>query len=418
VLVGCCVVAVFGVSSLYGSTFGLMMRPMQQELGWSRGDIAFSLTLMTLVGPAIMPVVGWVIDNVPLRPLVLAGVVLQSVSLAAFAFMDGSVWVYYTLCLAMIVTASGASMLTLAKLLQTWFDKAFGKALGILFAATTLGAVVHPQIVGAVIAQSSWRQAFLVMAAMSLVGGGLAAWVWVRQRPGSELTAKPLPQPTTESTSAHTATTPVSMRAFLTDRVWWLLALWNMLFAFAVGAVMLHFAALMQDRGLTLAQAATAMSVIGLGGFAGNLLAGWLIDRTSATRLARAFVIAPLCAAVLLWAGSGMAAALVAAVLLGVFNAGDHSLSVFLSRRYFKPELFGRASATQQIATSFGGGISPWLAGMVHDRTGSYDMALLMSVAAFALAVVAAWLLPEFREGEGPAAAAVAASVPTANLSR
>lgn len=194
------------------------------------------------------------------------------------------------------------------------------------------------------------------------------------------------------------------MRGFLTDRIWWILALWNMLFAFAVGAILLHFAAMMQDRGMSLAQAAGAMSVIGLGGLAGNLLAGWLIDRYSATLLARAFVLAPLAATVLLYVGSDIAAALVAAILLGVFNAGDHSLSVFLARRYFSDQTFGRASATQQIATSFGGGISPWLSGLVHDRTGSYDMALLMSLAAFALAIVAAWLLPEFRNKVAPAA--------------
>jgi sugar phosphate permease len=409
VLVGCCIVALFGVSALYGSTFGLMMRPMQQELAWSRGDIAFSLTLMTLVGPAILPLVGWVIDNVPLRPLILCGVVLQSASLAAFGFMNGSVWVYYTLCFLMIITASGASMLTLAKVLQTWFDKAFGRALGILFAVTTVGAVLHPQIISRVMAQASWREAFMAMGLMSLVFGSLAAWFLVHERPGAATASAPAPSPAAKAAIACAAA-PVSMRAFLTDRVWWLLALWNMLFAFAVGSVMLHFAAMMQDRGMSLAQAATAMSVIGLGGFAGNLMAGWLIDRYSATRLARAFVIAPLLAAILLWAGSGIVAAMVAAVLLGVFNAGDHSLSVFLSRRYFKPEVFGRASATQQIATAFGGGISPWLAGLVHDKTGSYDMALLMSVGAFVLAVFAAWLLPEFRVGEGPAASQAKAS--------
>ena len=106
-LAGCCIVAIFGVTALYGSTFGLMMLPMQRELGWSRADIAFSLTLMTLAGPAILPLVGWLIDHVRLRPLVLWGVVLQSLSLAGFGLMHGSVWVYYGLCLAMIVTATG-----------------------------------------------------------------------------------------------------------------------------------------------------------------------------------------------------------------------------------------------------------------------------------------------------------------------
>lgn len=397
VLAGCSVVAIFGVSALYGSTFGLMMLPMQQSLGWSRGEIAFSLTLMTLVGPAILPLVGWVIDHAPLRPLILWGVVLQSASLAAFGFMSGSVWVYYALCLVMIVTASGASLLTLCKLLQTWFDRAFGRALGILFSLMTVGAVLHPQVVRLVLQHAGWREAFMVMGALSLVCGGLAALWLVHEGPGGARGPAASPAAPAADTAA-----PASMRAFLGDRIWWILALWNMLFAFAVGGILLHFAAMMQDRGMSLAQAASAMSVIGLGGFVGNLMAGWLIDRTSATRLARAFVLAPLAAAVMLYLGGGVALALVAAVLLGVFNAGDHSLSTFLARRYFPPESFGRASATQQIATAFGGGLSPWLSGLVHDRSGSYDLAILLSITAFVLAAAAAWWLPESRADAAP----------------
>lgn len=402
VLAGCCIVAIFGVTSLYGSTFGLMMLPMQKELGWSRGDITFSLTLMTFVGPAILPLVGWVVDNVPLRPLILWGVLLQSVSLAAFGFMQGSVWVYYVLCLVMIFTATGASFLTLSKLLQTWFDKAFGRALGILFALITVGAVIHPQIVSVVITHASWREAFMVMGLLSLVCGGLAAWFLVRERPADAAPASPLTRP---AVVPDRSAPPVSMRAFLSDRIWWILAFWNMLFGFAVAGIMVHFAAMMQDRGMSLAQAATAMSLIGAGGFVGNLMAGWLIDHTSATRLARLFVLAPLGATLMLYFGSSVGVVIVAAVLLGVFNSGDHSLSAFLARRYFSSESFGRASATQQIAVSFGSGTAPWLMGVVHDRTGSYDVALMVSMGAFVFAAIAAWLLPEFREGQRPATA-------------
>ena len=37
-LAGSGVLAMFGVSALYGSTFGLFLLPLQQSLGWSRGD--------------------------------------------------------------------------------------------------------------------------------------------------------------------------------------------------------------------------------------------------------------------------------------------------------------------------------------------------------------------------------------------
>ncbi|MFN9185633.1 MAG: MFS transporter [Betaproteobacteria bacterium] len=398
VLAGCCIVGIFGVTSLYGSTFGLMMLPMQKELGWSRGDITFVLTLMTLVGPAILPLVGWVIDHVRLRPLILWGVALQSASLASFGFMHGSVWVYYGLSLIMVVTASGASVLTLSKLLQIWFDKALGRALGILFAVGAVGAVIHPQVVSLVIAHASWREAFMAMGLMSLVFGGLAAWLLLRE-PAAAVAA---PQRPPSLLQPAAGVPPVSMRGFLKDRLWWNLALWNMLFGLAAAGVLVHFAALMQDRGLSLAQAAMAMSLVGAGGFAGNLAAGWLIDHTSATRLARLFVLAPLGATTMLFFGTGLGVAIAAAVLLGMFNAGDHSLSAFLARRYFSSASYGRAFATQQIATAFGAGTAPWLMGVAHDRTGSYDMAIMAAMSAFVLAAIAAWMLPEHRGG-GPA---------------
>lgn len=247
----------------------------------------------------------------------------------------------------------------------------------------------------------------MVMGLISLIFGGVAAWFLVRERPGTTGDTQPAPL-TTPAATSDAAAPPVSMRAFLSDRIWWILAVWNMLFGFAVAGIMVHFAAMMQDRGMSLAQAATAMSLIGAGGFVGNLMAGWLIDHTSATRLARLFVMAPLGATVMLYFGSSVGVVIAAAVLLGVFNSGDHSLSAFLARRYFNAESFGRASATQQIAVSFGAGTAPWLMGLVHDRTGSYDVALMVSMGAFVFAAIAAWLLPEFRPGHRPANASAA----------
>jgi cyanate permease len=59
-----------------------------------------------------------------------------------------------------------------------------------------------------------------------------------------------------------------------------------------------------------------------------------------------------------------------------------------------------------------GSGTAPWLMGVVHDRTGSYDVAIMVAMGAFVLAAVAAWLLPESRGGPPgvPGAASAGAS--------
>lgn len=404
-LAGSGALAMFGVSALYGSTFGLFLLPLQQSLGWSRGEIAFSLTLATLFTPLVAPLTGWVIDKVPLRPLILAGVVLQSANFAAFSLMQGSVWVYYGLCLALMLTAAGASLLSLAKLVQGWFDRSLGRALGLLFAGGAVGGILHPLWTQAVISQFGWRQAFLVMAGLSLLVCGVAALLFVRERDPAarrRLPAVPDAHPPAPKAAAPGANGPGSMAAFLRDAIWWKLALFNMLFALGVGAIFMHFAALLQDRGATPGQAALAMSLVGLGGLTGNLLAGWLADRMPASRLAVILMAMPMLATLVIYAGGGLWVSIVAGGLLGLCSGGDNSVSLLLARRYFSADTFGRASATQMVAAAAGGGISPWLAGLVHDRTGSYDLALIMAAACMGAAALAAWWLPEQRAAAMP----------------
>lgn len=404
-LAGSGVLAMFGVSALYGSTFGLFLLPLQQSLGWSRGEIAFSLTLATLFTPLIAPLTGWVIDKVPLRPLILAGVVLQSANFAAFSMMQGSVWVYYGLCLALMVTAAGASLLSLAKLVQGWFDQSLGRALGLLFACGGIGGILHPLWTQAVISQLGWRQAFMVMAGLSLLACGAAALLLVRERepaarrePLAGLDAR---KPVSTAAAAN-GKGPDSMAAFMRDAIWWKLALFNMLFALGVGAIFMHFAALLQDRGATPGQAAFAMSLVGLGGLTGNLLAGWLADRMPASRLAVIVMAVPMLATLTIYAGGGLWVSIAAGGLLGLCSGGDNSVSLLLARRYFSADTFGRASATQMVAAAAGGGVSPWLAGLVHDRTGNYDLALIMAAACMGAAALAAWWLPEHRAATRP----------------
>lgn len=405
-LAGCGVLALFSVGALYGATFGLFLLPLQKSLGWTRAEIAFSLTLITLVSPLVTPATGWVIDHVRLRPLVLWGVVLQAANMAAFGLMGGSVWVYYGLCFVLMFTAAGPSILTLAKVVQGWFDKTLGRAMGILFACGAVGGVIHPLWVQAVISQVGWREAFFSMGALSLVIAGGVAWWTVYQAPP----VPPGAAPAAVAAPADEVATPMSMAAFMRDLIWWKLALFNMLFAFGTGAIFLHFAALLQDRGATPAQAAMAMSLLAAGGFFGNLLAGWLIDRWSASRLAVLLMAAPMVAALMIYAGGPLWTAIGAGAVLGLCSGGDGSLSMFLARRYFLPGIFGRASATQMIAATLGGGTSPWLAGLVYDRTGNYDLALLVAAASFGAAALAAWWLPESRDAALPAQPAAAVS--------
>jgi hypothetical protein len=50
------------------------------------------------------------------------------------------------------------------------------------------------------------------------------------------------------------------------------------------------------------------------------------------------------------------------------------------------------------MAATLGGGVSPWISGLVYDATHSYDGSLMMAGVAFVLATIAAWRLPKVGE--------------------
>lgn len=389
VLAGCGVMFVFSVPALFGSTFGLFMVPLQQELGWSRAAIAFSMTLTLAVAWLSVLAGGWLADHVRLRPLLLSGIVLGAANLAAFAWIDGDIRWFYGLVVALAFTSLGASPLILSKTAQGWFDRQLGRALGILFACASVGAVLHPLTVSAVMAQRGWRDAFGVLGALALVGGLLAWGLLVRERPAAAPGRAPAPR-----APGLADLTGAPMVQLLRQRLWWTMGLWNLLFAFGGGCIMVHFAALLHDRGVAATQIGLVASLIGASAFAGNLLAGWLVDRIDPRRMAYALMLMPLAATLLLLGGSGLAAMALAALVLGLSGGSDGSLSHFLVRHYWGSELFGQAGATQMVVTALGGGLAPWLSGLMRDATGDYRLSLAVAAACFAAAVAAGWLMP------------------------
>ena len=381
VLGGAGLMFVFGVPALFGSTFGLFMVPFEQSQGWGRADIAFSLTLTTAVSWMSVLAGGWLADHVRLRPLLLVGILGGAANLAAFSLMGASVWHFYLLVVAMAFSTLGASPLILSKLVQGWFEQRLGTALGLLFACASVGGVLHPMIVTHVIQGQGWRQAFVVMALMHLAGS-LLAWVVAVREPPVRVVEPPLPGE------------KAPMIEFLRNRIWWTLGLWNLCFGFGAGAIMVHFAALLHDRGVAPTQIGIAASLVGASHFVGNLLAGWLVDRIHPQRMAWTLMLMPLGSALLMLLGHGYFAMVFAALVLGLASGSDGCLSAFLVRHYFGNRLYGQAAGTQMLMTTLGGGLAPWLSGLMRDRTGDYQLSLSCAVAAFGLAVVVGWMLP------------------------
>jgi cyanate permease len=230
-------------------------------------------------------------------------------------------------------------------------------------------------VITSVIAAFGWRAAERVLGLSLILIGMPITYAFLR--PASRR------QGASEATLAGT-----SFAAALRGTVFWRLIAAFILISVGVAGLIVHLPSMLVDRGFTPAAAAGALGLMGYTVVAGRLVLGSLLDRFKPTVVGAAFVLLTTVACLLLRAHL---AAFPAVLLLGLCAGAEVDLLAYLFSRYFGLLHFARIYGCGFSAFAFGAGVGPILAGTVHDRTGSYSLAL--SIFAVAAAVAALLIL-------------------------
>jgi MFS family permease len=146
-------------------------------------------------------------------------------------------------------------------------------------------------------------------------------------------------------------------------------------------------AALLNDRGLTVQQAALGSSILGTAIMVARLSSGYLQDRFFAPRVAMAIFGLSALGMAMLSAGNGGPVALTAAFLVGLGIGAETDIIAFIISRYFGLRALGTAFGFAFGSYVFSGGIGGLLMGAGFDRTGSYAIPLASFFLATAIAV-------------------------------
>jgi MFS family permease len=377
-------------AGIWAPTLGIFLSPLQHELGWSQTQIYLGITLAYLLAQLAAPAVGWIVDRGQVRRLMLGALLVQVLAFACFSRIGRDLVPYYALCIVTALATLGVSAIPLVRIVNGWFTAHRGLALGVLFAASTVGPVLHPLLAQRLIDSLGWRQAYLVFAAVTLVLGFGATALWVRendQPPGG----------TSAGNSSGGRAGWNELSAALAQRDFWVIGLWLVLYAYSYGGLNLHLVPLLKEAGISATRAAYAQSLLGIGSMCGNLLAAALLDRIHARRLATLFAAVPMAGIALLSNFPGTGSAYIMAMALGLAAGSEASVLMYMLGRYFPQAVLGRVVSIQFIALATGAAIGPSAAALLHDRYGGYPMLLLINAAAFAVAACAPLLLRKYR---------------------
>jgi MFS family permease len=183
-------------------------------------------------------------------------------------------------------------------------------------------------------------------------------------------------------------------RAMRTARFWWI-AVGYLSGLFAWYAVQIHQTKYLVEVGFSPAHAAWALGLVSLTGIPGQIALGQLSDR-----IGREWVWTigcagfALCFAALLLLGRVPTPALLyfMVVTQGMLGYGLTSVVGAIPAEIFQGRHYGSIFGVLMLAAIGGGALGPWVTGVLHDATGSYDVAFVLAIGSSALSAVAIWL--------------------------
>ncbi|GAB5486966.1 MAG: MFS transporter [Parasphingorhabdus sp.] len=378
-----------GLITLTNYSQGFFVGPVTEEFGWTKAQFFFGFTLMMLAGLVTSPIIGSLADKYGARMLGIAGLIGHSLAYVLISLNPGSLPLWYASFLLLAVLAAGSQPIIWTKVINGWFVKNRGKAIGITMAGTGIGALILPPIVESIIATEGWRAGYRAIG----IGAALFALPFIIM-----LFREPKP----ETSGDWQPTEPVAGWGYtadeaMKDQKFWVLGSVLFLTVFVVVGILANFERILGAEGIDRPTIAGIAAVLGGTVVIGRLLIGVLVDRFWAPGVGIVFFSLPIVAILLLLnIEITPATALFVAVTLGLAAGAELDLLAFLTSRYFGTAHYGAIFGRIFAFFTVGAGIAPPLFGAVADATGGYDRMLTISAGILGLCLVLFMMLGKY----------------------
>jgi MFS family permease len=369
-------------ASLLVYTFGVFLKPLTAEFGWSRQAVSSSFGLAALSVAACSPFIGILLDRFPARRIIVPSLTVFGCAFASLSLLTPHLWHLYAVFIVLGVVGNGTAHLAYSRAISTWFHERRGAAFALLMSGGAVGAMVLPVVAQSLINAFGWRMAFALLGGMVLVVG-LPISSQVRERPeGDPACAK--------------SATGASVNEGLRSWIFWIIVVVLFAISLAQNGSIAHLAALLSDRGVPAANAAMAVSVLGAATLLGRLTTGWLLDRYFAPRVSFCLLTTAAAGTLLLSRATSASMGFLGAALIGVGMGGEADVTPYVLAKYFGLRSFSTLYGFTWTAYAIAGAIGPVIMGKAFDATGTYEALLSRLALLTAAAGLLMLLLPRY----------------------
>ena len=357
--------------------FGLMLKPMSEDLDVSRSTLSLAVTMFMVVSAVAMPFVGRLVDRWSLRGTIAVGAGIGAAGLVLMGQVQSSWQVFLVYGLVYALGNSATSIAPVVVMVSQWFIERRGVATSVAVSGNAIGQLFIVAALASLLVAIGWRSSFIILAVVNIAI--LLPITLLIVRPGPPR-ADEWASPTTDADN-EPAPQPLSLRQALSSRPFLLLVGIYSICGFQDFFVATHIVAFAQDQGVGDVLAGNLLAWMGVMGLLGVLVAGVMADALGASRPTALCFLMRIGIFALILPLQSTPAILAFGLLYGFTFLITAPLTVVFLGNIYGPLRLGTLTGTISMIHQIMGGLGALAGGWIYDLTGSYNMAFILMLA-------------------------------------
>jgi MFS family permease len=395
------------------STLSVFLKPLTEDLGVSRGLFSLLRSGEILIGAAMAPLVGPMVDRFGGRWLMAGGALS-----AGFGFLlmsqVGAFW-QFLLLRWVFVAIGGVFMchMIVSVTVSRWFVRKRGRAIAIASMGQGFAKVGIPVATAALFAWVGWRMTWSVFGLLTLVLVVLPALVFMRRSPeemdlqpdGMDAPSAPVGSKANDDLKARVAAEVAvwTWREVIRTKAFWIICFIYGMANVGIAGLNLHVFAYVTDIGFSPLVAATVLSIIASTQLGSTMVWGVIGERMDIRHSSSIMFLVQSAGLALVLATGQVVPLYIGFFLYGIGLGGGWVLQELIWATNFGRVSLGTVRGLGILVThAFGAAGAPFF-GFVHDVTGSYRSSFLAFVVALIMSALLSLAVRAPRKNSAPA---------------
>lgn len=368
------------------SGVGVWIKALELHFGWSRAQLTGAFSMAQLEGSIIGPLMGYLIDRLGSRKMVLIGMIITGLGFLLFS-RTGNIFTFYaSYGLIMLGTAAG-TWLPYMTVVNRWFVRRRGVAMAIAAEGSPLGGLLLVPILAWAVTPENhgWSATAQWIGVVFLSLAWPMSWL-IRERPEDHgvLPDGDSPDRGERETAGRAGRTDTSGQLNFTARqairthAFWLITFGHACSTILFATLTVHLVPMLTDQGLSLQSAAYVFAMVMGSAAIFQLIGGYVGDRIQINVAIAIFGFIQAGGFLMAVLVHSLPMAILFAVIFGAGFGGRNPLTTAIRGEYFGKIAFATITGISSAPMYAFMLAAPLFAAFLFDSTGSYTVSFMV----------------------------------------